>query len=134
MASAELDLRLIAGFLVVVSAMVLLDLLGTYLYQRGIAKPFYLLGHRLHHRQFLLAFVPAAYAAVGALIAFNYFRVLWSSFWPSVEITLLLACGCLVIDFTLDALSREPKRALIHHEWIYLVVPAYVFTHVVALV
>jgi len=134
MANAELDLRLGEGFIVVLTTMVILDLIGTFLYERGIAKPFYLLGHRLHHKHFLLTFIPGAYLAVGAMIDLNYFRVLWSSFWPSVEITFLLGCACLIIDFTLDALSREPRKALLHHEWVYLVVPAYVFTHVVALV
>ena len=135
MTGQELQLRLIAGFIVVVSATLILDKVGDYLYHRGIVKPFYLLGHRLHHRGFLLAIVPAAYVVVGGLVYLHFFRVLWSSFWPSVEITLFLATACLAIDFTFDALSSaEKRRALLHHEWVYLVVPAYAFTHLVALV
>jgi len=131
----ELQFRLIAGFIVVVSATLLLDKVGDYLYHRGIAKPFYLLGYRLHHRGFLLALVPAAYVAVGTMIYLHFFRVLWSSFWPSVEFTLLLTVVCLTIDFTFDAFSSVGKRrALLHHEWVYVVVPAYVFTHLVAFV
>jgi hypothetical protein len=131
----ELELRLLAGFIVVLSSTLLVDKLGDYLYHKGIAKPFYLLGHRLHHRGFLLALVPATYVAVGILIYLHYFRVLWSSFWPSVEVTLLLAGICLTLDFALDGLSsKEKRRELLHHEWVYVVVPAYALTHIVALV
>jgi hypothetical protein len=128
-------LRLIAGFIVVVSATALLDEVGDFMYRKGIAKPFYLFGFRLHHRGFLLALIPAVYVAVATMVYLHFFRVLWSSFWPSVDITLFLAAACLTIDLTFDALSsREKRRALIHHEWVYLVVPAYVFTHLVAFV
>jgi hypothetical protein len=131
----ELELRLIAGFVVVVAATALLDEVGDYLYRKGIAKPFYILGFRLHHRGFLLALVPAAYVAVGTMVYLHFFRVLWSSFWPSVDVTLFLAGVCLAIDLTFDALSsKEKRRALLHHEWVYLVVPAYVFTHLVVFV
>lgn len=135
MTGQELELRLAAGFIVVILSTVLLNKAGDLLYRRGIAKPFYLLGYRLHHRNFLLALVPAAYVAVAALIYLHYIRVLWYSFWPSAEITLFLAGACLVIDLVFDALSsQEKRRALLHHEWVYFVVPAYVFTHLLVLV
>jgi hypothetical protein len=131
----ELQLRLVAGFIFVVSSTLVLNKLGDLLYHKGIAKPFYLFGHRLHHRNFLLALVPATYAAVATLIYTHYARVLWYTFWPSVEITLFLAGICLTIDFTLDAISSvEKKRGFLHHEWVYVVVPAYVFTHLIAFV
>ncbi len=135
LASEELELRLVAGFIVVLSSTLLLDEAGDFLYRKGIAKPFYLLGRRLHHRGFLLAIVPVSYVAVATMIYLHYLRVLWSSFWPSVEVTLFLAGACLTLDFALDSLSsREKRSALLHHEWVYVVVPAYVFTHLVALV
>ncbi|HUK75088.1 MAG TPA: hypothetical protein VLU99_04785 [Nitrososphaerales archaeon] len=131
----ELQLRLVAGFVVVISTTALLNKAGDLLYHKGIAKPFYLFGHRLHHRNFLLALVPAVYVAVAAMVYLHYMRILWYSFWPSVEITLFLAGVCLTIDLTLDALSSADKRrALLHHEWVYLLVPAYAFTHLLALV
>jgi hypothetical protein len=131
----ELQLRLLAGFVVVVSSTALLNKAGDLLYHKGIAKPFYLLGHRLHHRNFLLALVPAVYVLVATMLYLHYMRILWYSFWPSVEITLFLAGACLTIDLTLDALSSvDKRRALLHHEWVYLLVPAYAFTHLLALV
>jgi hypothetical protein len=133
--SQQLELRLVAGFVVILSSTAILNKVGDLLYHRGIAKPFYLLGHRLHHRSFLLALVPTSYIAVATLIYEHYMRVLWYSFWPSVEITLFLAAICLTFDLVLDAFSRaETRRALLHHEWVYVIVPAYVFTHLVALV
>jgi hypothetical protein len=72
---------------------------------------------------------------VGTLIYLHYARVLWYAFWPSVEVTLLLAGICLTLDFALDGLSSKEKRsALLHHEWVYVVVPAYALTHLVVLV
>jgi len=131
----ELQLRLVAGFIVVVCSTAFLNKVGDLLYHKGIAKPFYLLGHRLHHRNFLLALVPAVYVMVAAMLYLHYMRILWYSFWPSVEITLFLVGICLTIDLTLDALSSvEKRRALLHHEWVYVVVPAYAFTHLLALV
>jgi hypothetical protein len=135
MTGMELELRLIAGFAVVLASVLSLDKLGDYLFHRGIAKPFYFLGYRVHHRGFVVAFIPATYAVVATLIYLHYMRVLWSSFWPSVEVTILLAGACLAIDFVFDALSTKEKRmAIIHHEWVYFVVPAYAFTHLIALV
>jgi hypothetical protein len=128
-------LRLVEGFFVILSSTLILDKVGDFLYHKGVVKPFYLLGHRLHHRSVLLSVVPATYVAVATLIYLHYVRVLWSSFWPSVEFTLFLAGSCLMLDFALDALSNADKRrALLHHEWVYVIVPAYVFTHLVALV
>jgi len=135
MTPQDLELRLAAGFVVLVSAMVALDLVGTYLYHKGIVKPFYLFDRRIHHRSFVLTLIPAVYVGVSALVYLHYFRILWSSFWPSVEITLFLGCACLLVDFAFDSVSSPAKRrALLHHEWVYLVVPAYAFTHIVALV
>ena len=128
-------MRLVAGFIIVVSSTLVLDKVGDFLYHKGIAKPFYLMGHRLHHRNFLLALVPATYVAVASLLYLHYMRVMWYSFWTSVEITLFLAGACLTIDLALDAISStDTKRALLHHEWVYVIIPAYVFTHLVAIV
>lgn len=130
-----LEFRLVAGFLVVLASTFTLDKVGDFLYHKGIAKPFYLLGHRLHHRTILLSLVPATYVLVASLIYLHYVRVLWSEFWPSVEFTLLLAGICLTFDFTVDALSTvDKRRALLHHEWVYVIVPAYVFTHIITLI
>jgi hypothetical protein len=134
--SAALGWGLVYGFIVIVSLTFLVDKAGDYLYHRGIAKPFYIRGYRLHHKKVVLALVPSAYAALATLVYLHYFRVLWYSFWASIEVTLVLAAVCLTLDFSLDAVTIAERRMniLLHHEWVYLVVPAYVFTHLVALV
>lgn len=131
----QLELRLVAGFIVVLTSTALLNKAGDLLYHKGIAKPFYLLGYRLHHRNFLLALVPAVYVVVATMLYLHYMRIIWYSFWSSVEITIFLVGVCLTIDLTLDAFSTvEKRRALLHHEWVYVVIPAYAFTHLLALV
>jgi hypothetical protein len=131
----QLELRLVVGFAVILSLAAVINKAGDMLYHKGIAKPFYLFGYRLHHKNFLLAIVPSTYVVVATLVLFHYMRILWSSFWPSVEFTLFIAGACLAVDLTLDALSSmEKRRALLHHEWLYVLVPAYAFTHLLALV
>jgi hypothetical protein len=130
-----LEFALATGFVVVLSLTAILNKAGDFFYRKGIAKPFYLLGHRLHHRNILLVLVPASYVGVAALISFHYIRVLWYSLLPSAEFALILAGVCLAIDLTMDfALSKEMKGALLHHEWVYFVVPAYLFTHLLVFV
>lgn len=122
---------LAAGFIVVLLVAAVLNKVGDFLYRKGIAKPFYVKGHRLHHRNVLLIHVPAAYVALAALISLHYLRVLWYSLWPSAEFTLLLVGVCLTIDLSLDVLSsKEVRGTLLHHEWVYFLLPAYVFTHI----
>lgn len=135
MTSEAIDFGLVTGFIVVLASTLVLDKAGDYLYHRGIAKPFYLRGYRLHHRNFLLALIPSGYVVLATLIYLHFIRILWSSFWPSAEVTLALAGLCLTFDLSWDALSSSEKRkSLFHHEWVYFLVPAYVFTHLVALV
>jgi len=130
-----LEFLLAAGFVVVLSFTTVLNKAGDFLYRKGIAKPFYVRGYRLHHRNVLLVLIPASYLALAALVSLHYIRVLWYSFWPSAEVTVLLVGTCLVIDLTLDALSSgEMRGALLHHEWVYFVVPWYLFTHLLVLV
>jgi hypothetical protein len=130
-----LDLRLVAGFVVIVFSAALIDKLGNVMYRRGIAKPFFVLGHRLHHRNVLRTVLPGAYVTTAALIYEHYLRIVWYSFWPSAEVAMLLSGVCFAFDMALDGLSGKVRRmAHLPHEWLYLVVPMYVFTHLVTLV
>jgi hypothetical protein len=129
-----LEVLLAAGFVVILAAGVVLDKVGDFLFRKGIAKPFYVKGYRLHHRNVLLVLVPAAYVVLATLVSLHDLRVVWYSFWPSAAFTLFLAGTCLAIDLTLDSLSNGRMRGtLLHHEWMYLVVPAYLFTHLLVL-
>jgi hypothetical protein len=130
-----LDVRLVEGFAAVLVAAVLVDKLGDMLYRKGIARPFYVFGRRLHHKKVVLTAVPALYAVVALLIYAHYVRILWYAFWVTTDVTVFLAGACLAFDMVLDAiLNSEKRRGILHHEWLYLIVPAYVFTHLVVLV
>lgn len=135
MGTQLLDFRLIFGFLVILFSATLINKAGDVMYRKGIAKPFYVMGHRLHHRSVLKTVVPAAYAAVAVLIYLHYMRIVWYSFWVSTGVAVLLTGLCLSLDMTMDALIARGKRTgLVHHEWLYLIVPAYVFTHMIVFV
>lgn len=132
--SEVLALNLTLGFVAVAFSTVGLDKLGDYLYHRGIAKPFYIRGYRLHHKKFVLAMIPSGYVVAATLVYLHFVRVLWSTFWPSAEITVALTVVCLMFDMSWDAFSSQKRFSFFHHEWVYFVVPAYAFTHLVALV
>ena len=133
--SEGLDIRLVAGFALILFSSALLNKAGDFFYHKGVARPFYVLGHRLHHKSVLQALVPVSYVAVASMVYFHYLRVLWYSFWPSLEITVLVAGACVASDMILDYVTNSEKRtALLHHEWLYLIVPVYALTHLVAFV
>lgn len=135
MTSFAVDLGLAAGFMVLLVVTYALDKAGNVLYRKRIAKPFYVLGHRLHHRRVVLTGIPACYLAMVAMLELHYLRLVWASLWPGVEVVLALSGICLAFDLALDGLSsREKRSALLHHEWAYLVVPAYIFTHLLLFV
>ncbi len=124
---------LIAGFAAILLLASLGDKLGDVMFRKGLARPFYLRGHRIHHRSVVLHAFPAAYVLVAALIVLGSVQVVWHSFWTSVEITFLIAAGCLLLDLALDRVSSsERERAVLHHELVYLAIPAYVFTHLLS--
>jgi hypothetical protein len=131
--SLAIDFGLAAGFVVLLILTLILNEAGNVLYRKRIVKPFYLLGYRLHHRSILLAVMPV-YVGVVALLELHYVRLLWYSLWPGIEIALALSVACMAVDAGLDTVSKEKSRALLHHEWVYLVVPAYIFTHLIAFV
>lgn len=112
----------------------LVNELGDVMFRRGFAKPFYVKGHRIHHRDVLFILFPAAYTMIVSLILLGFIHVIWGTFWTGIETTLLITAGCFVLDFALDGVSFGTMRekAILHHEWVYLLIPAYVFTHVLA--
>lgn len=135
LATLTLDVRLVEGFVAVVLSSALINKAGDIFYRKGIAKPFYVLGHRLHHKTVLKTVIPASYVAVASLIYVHYLRIVWSTLWLSVELTIAISVACLAFDMALDALlNSERRKGILHHEWLYLIVPVYALTHLVAFV
>ena len=107
------------------------DVLGTAMYRRGYAKPFYLHGRRIHH-SCLYAIVPISYAIVGVLFMLGIVQVQWNAFWDKLAVAGLIASFAMATDFIGDRYWPSIRRnAVLHHEWIYTLVPAYVFTYMI---
>lgn len=117
------------GFLATLVAASALNRFGDEMYSRGFAKPFYLGGHRVHHRAFLFSTLPAAYVLLASMMLRGYVRVLWSDFWSGVVSTVLVGMGCLLLDLTFDYLRGEGRRRLLQHEIVYLAIPVFIFTN-----
>ena len=109
----------------------LFDKVGNVMFRKGLAKPFYVRGRRIHHRDVLYFAFPAVYTVIVSLILLGFVHVIWNTFWTGIETTFFIAVGCFLLDLALDGMSlRVREKALLHHEWVYLLIPAYAFTHI----
>ena len=123
------------GFFTVIVIASILDKFGDAMFKRGVAKPFYVLGHRLHHRHFLLVILPLLYSGLGALILSGYVRIVGSLLWTGLASTLVVSVACLATDLALDYRSSTVRSlGLFRHELIYLLIPAYAFAEFLRLV
>jgi len=119
------------GLLCVLACTCFADLLGTAMFRRGFAKPFYILGHRIHHNCIYMI-VPVSYAIIGVLFLLGVVRIEWAAFWDKLAMAGLIATVAMATDFLGDRYWPKIRaNALLHHEWIYTLVPAYLFAYVV---
>ena len=110
------------------------DRLGTAMFKRGFAKPFYIKGHRVHH-SCLYLIVPAGYAVFLGLYLLGYIQVIWGSFYVNLAYALILLAVTMSVDFLGDKFWPEiRKNVILHHEWIYTLVPAYILTYMLVVV
>jgi hypothetical protein len=128
----------VMGVLVSLSAMLLttvaVDKLGTAMFKRGFAKPFYIRGHRVHHSSLYLI-VPALYAIFLSLYVLGYVRIQWGSLWDNLAYTIVILAITMSVDFLGDKFwPKIRKNVILHHEWIYALVPAYVLTYVLVVI
>ena len=122
------------GFVATMVIASILDRFGTTMFRRGVAMPFFLGRRRIHHRQVLFYFLPAAYSALVALFLAGYIKVVWSLFWTGLVSTFIIAATCLALDLSIDYLRGAGRWGFLHHELIYLTVPAFAFTSFLKLV
>ena len=116
------------GFVVVMAIAAALNRFGDAMFRRGVARPFFMWGHRLHHRSFLFRAVPLAYIAVSALLLFGYVHIVWSLFWTGIAGTMLVAADCLIMDMAMDYALKGRGGWLFKHELVYVAVPLYAFS------
>ena len=123
------------GFVVVFLTSTFLNRFGDAMFRRGIARPFYILGRRLHHRQFLLLGLPILYASLAFLVLTRVVHVIWALLWTGLAGTLTIGVACLAFDLALDYTSTKGiSRGILHHELIYLLIPMFAFSDFLRLV
>ena len=116
------------GFVATLVAASVLNQLGNTMFRKGVAMPFFLGRRRVHHRAVLFRFLPAAYATLAALFLAGYIKIVWSLFSTGLLCTLVIAASCLVFDLCLDYSRGGGRLGFLHHELIYLTVPAFAFS------
>lgn len=120
------------GFFLILGACVLVDRVGTYLFSRGFAKPFYFFGRRIHHAQCIYVLVPVFYVLLLALDLLGIVRFIWAQFWVRLGWTAVVVLASMVVDILGDRYwQRLAMQKRFRHEWVYFSIPAYVFLNVV---
>ncbi|MCL5672563.1 MAG: hypothetical protein M1566_03670 [Thaumarchaeota archaeon] len=113
------------GFIATMAIAAALNRFGDAMFRRGVARPFFVWGHRLHHRSVLYRAVPFAYFAVSVLLLAGYVHIVWSLLWTGLAGTALVAVDCLIMDMAMDYALKGRGRWLLKHEFFYAAVPIY---------
>jgi hypothetical protein len=129
-----LQAGILAGFAGTLVLSMVLDRFGDVMFKKGVARPFFFGRYRLHHRRFLFVFLPAGYAILSTLILAGYIQIVWSDLWTGIASTLVIGVACLVLDLAVDYAKDSGGWGFVHHELIYLAVPAFAFTDFLRLV
>ena len=116
------------GFVATMLVASVLNQLGNSMFRRGVAMPFFFGRRRIHHRQVLFYFLPAAYTMLAALFLAGYVKIVWSLFSTGLLCTVVIAGSCLVFDLCLDYSRGGGRLGFLQHELIYLTVPVFAFT------
>jgi hypothetical protein len=130
----NLQFGMLIGFVGTLAIAAVLNRFGDMMFRRGVARPFFVGRYRLHHRRFLFVFLPIGYAILSSMILAGYIQIVWSDFWTGILSTLLIAASCLLLDLGLDYAHESGGWGFLHHELIYLAVPAFAFTDFLHLV
>ena len=127
-------LGLLAGLAILMISTYVVDQLGTAMFKRGFAKPFYLKGYRVHH-SCIYFIVPGLYGLFLALYFTGYVQPIMTYIWLKMAFTGVLVAGTLTFDFIGDRYWPKIRKDVFwHHEWMYSILPAYILTFVVNVV
>jgi hypothetical protein len=127
--AGNLHFGLLVGFAATLAIASVLNEFGDVMFQKGVARPFFFGRYRLHHRRFLFVFLPIGYALLSSLILLGYVQIVWSGFWTGMATTIAIAAACLLLDLAVDYARDSGGWGFIHHELIYLAVPAFAFAN-----
>jgi len=125
--AGNLNFGLVVGFVTILAIAALLNEFGDVMFRKGVARPFFFGKYRLHHRRFLYVYLPIGYALLSALIILGCVQIVWSDFWTGMATTFVIAASCLLLDLAVDYAQDSRGWGFIHHELIYLAVPAFAF-------
>jgi hypothetical protein len=117
------------GMLAAIGAAFALDKLGNFMYRKGYAKPFFVLGRRVHH-VWIYALVPFCYLVVSYFMITGNIQLIWNLIWYRLAFILPVVGLCVAVDFIGDS-WKASSTGLLRHEWVYALIPAYIFTFVV---
>jgi hypothetical protein len=96
------------------------------MYKKGIAKPFYVYGHRIHHK---IVYITAPIYALGLyLTRTDQINLILNELWIRLTILGAIVVGCVALDLAADAIR---KARWFNHEWVYLTIPIYVLAFVI---
>ncbi len=126
---ANLQFGIMIGFIATLAIATVLNRFGDAMFRRGVARPFFLGRYRLHHRRFLFVFLPVSYVAISLLVLTGFVLIVWSDLWTGLAATFAIAGACLILDLAVDYARESGGWGYLHHELIYLAVPAFAFTN-----
>lgn len=120
----------VAAFLVVIAACIMIDKIANMMYRKGYARPFFYRGHRIHHFWIYLI-IPAGYVILAGLLLTGHVQLIGNMVWYRVGLLVPIVAVCVAIDFLGDGLRTGLKRTIVGHEWIYVLIPLYIVSYVV---
>lgn len=127
--STTFHFGLLLGLFAAIGAAFAVDKLGDFMFRKGYAKPFFVLGRRVHH-VWISALLPFCYLAFSYFIITGNIHPILDLFWYRLALILPVVGFCLAVDFIGDS-RKESSTGMLRHEWIYALIPAYILTFVV---
>ena len=127
--SGTFHIALVIGMVIALFAAFTLDKLGNFMFEKGYAKPFFVFGKRMHH-VWIYALIPACYLIVSYFLVDGSMQVIWNQIWYRLALIAPIVGFCVAVDFIGDA-RKTSSTGLLRHEWIYVLIPAYIFGFVV---
>ena len=129
--SAAFDVGIVLGFFVAIVAAFAFDKLGNFMFRRGYAKPFYVFGRRMHHI-WVYVLVPLGYLVLAYLVISGEAQLIRHLLWDRVALVMPVVGFCVAVDFIGDSWKKGGSTGILRHEWVYALIPAYIFTFVVS--
>lgn len=126
--SATFHIDLLIGLFVAVGTAFVVDKLGSFMFRKGYAKPFFVLGRRVHH-VWISILLPFFYLTFCYFIFTGNIHPIWDMFWYRLAFILPLVGFCLAVDFIGDS-WKGSSTGILRQEWVYALIPVYIFTFV----